>query len=501
MECFLYLVCSCIYDLHIISDLGYRMNQQNIGEEFRDEIENLIDQLQIALASAIRGMDDRPALVQGADAALESLKGPLPEKGCGAQQSIEKLLEMNTRAAANTGGPKCFHFIIGGNTPASMAADLLATAYETVTYTWDVSPVGVHMELQALDWLKELFGLPASMTGIMVTGATMANFVGLASGRQWWGEQHGFDVSETGMAGKPQMPVLTSGFIHASSLKVLSLLGVGRANVQQFCRDDFGRLDISAMQKALEDLDGQPAVIIVNAGEVNAGEFDPVDDIIKLARKHNCWVHVDGAFGLFARVSPRIAHFAEGVEQADSVTVDGHKWLNVPFDSGYAFVRDHGLMARSFRYSADYLPAEDNPRPTLGAIGPESSRRARSFAVWATLKAYGRDGHRRIVEHCLDIAQHFAAQVRLHENLELMAEVPLNIVAFRFNPGGMGEQELDKLNQKLGKTVIADGRFMAGTSRIGPRTIFRPAFSNWRTRTQDVEEFAEVVLELGQTLL
>ena len=182
---FLNLVCSWIYDLHIISDLGYRMNQQNIGEEFRDEIENLIDQLQIALASTIRGMDDRPALVQGADAALESLKGPLPENGCGAQQSIEKLLEMNARAAANTGGPKCFHFIIGGNTPASMAADLLATAYETVTYTWDVSPVGVQMELQALDWLKELFGLPASMTGIMVTGATMANFVGLASGRQW----------------------------------------------------------------------------------------------------------------------------------------------------------------------------------------------------------------------------------------------------------------------------------------------------------------------------
>jgi len=477
------------------------MNQQSIGEEFRDEIENLIDQLQTALANTIRGMDDRPALVQGAEAALESLNEPLPEKGCGAQQSIEKLLEMNSRAAANTGGPKCFHFIIGGNTPASMAADLLATAYETVAYTWDVSPVGVQMELQALDWLKELFGLPASMTGIMVTGATMANFVGLASGRQWWGEQHGFDVSETGMAGKPQLPILTSGFIHASSLKVLSLLGVGRANVQQFSRDDFGRLDITAMEKALENLDGQPAVVIVNAGEVNAGEFDPVDDIIKLARKHNCWVHVDGAFGLFARVSPRIAHFAEGVEQADSVTVDGHKWLNVPFDSGYAFVRDHGLMARSFRYSADYLPAEDNPRPTLGAIGPESSRRARSFAVWATLKAYGRDGHRRIVEHCLDIAQHFATQVRLHENLELMADVPLNIVAFRFNPGGMDEQELDNLNQRLGKLVIADGRFMAGTSRIGPRTIFRPAFSNWRTRTQDVEEFAEVVLELGQTLL
>lgn len=363
------------------------MNEQTIGEQFRQEVDNLISQLQTALSETIRNIDDRPTLPPDADEALKTLKEPLPESGCGAQKSIEKLLELNHRAAANTGGPRCFHFIIGGSTPAAMAADLLATAFETVTYTWVVSPVGVEMELQALEWLKDLFGLPGSMSGIMVTGATMANFVGLLSARQWWGEQHGFDVSETGLAGKPQMPVLTSGFIHASSLKVLATQGIGRSNVQQFCRDDFGRLDLDGMELALNKLNGQPAVVIINAGEVNSGEFDPVSDVIKLARKHNCWVHVDGAFGLFARVSPRIAHFAEGVEQADSITVDGHKWLNVPFDSGYAFVRDHDLMARAFRYSADYLPSEDNPRPTLGAIGPESSRRARSFAVWATLKA------------------------------------------------------------------------------------------------------------------
>ena len=477
------------------------MSEQDIGTQFRGEIETIIAQLQTAMGDAIRGMDDRPAFTVGADAALEVLKEPLPDIGCGAQQSIEKLLEINARAAANTGGPKCFHFIIGGNTPAASAADILATAFETVTYTWIVSPVGVQMELQALDWLKELFGLPSSMTGIMVTGATMANFVSLAAARQWWGEQLGFDVSETGIAGLPQMPVLTSGFVHASTMKVLALQGVGRANVQKFCRDDFGRLDLAAMEQALISLDGQPALVIVNAGEVNAGEFDPVQDMISLARQHNCWVHIDGAFGLFARVSPRVAHFAEGVELADSVTVDGHKWLNVPFDSGYAFVRDHGLLTRAFRYSADYLPAEDNPRPTLGAIGPESSRRARSFAVWATLKAYGRSGHRRIVEHCLDIAQHFSQQVRNHKQLELMADVNLNIVAFRFNPGGLNDEQLDDLNLRLGDIILTDGRFMAGTSKIGPRTIFRPAFSNWRTRNEDVEEFAEVVVELGLKLL
>lgn len=477
------------------------MKPANIGSDFREEIEPLIEQLQAALATIVPATDHRPALMKDADAALASLQEALPEDGCGAKVAIEKLLAYNSVASANTGGPKCFHFIIGGSTPASLAADILATAFETVTYTWVVSPVGVRMEIQALDWLKDLFGLPASMAGVMVTGATMANFVGLVSGRQWWGEQHGVDISETGLAGLPQIPVLTSGFVHASTLKVLAMMGVGRNHVSQFKRDDFGRVDLAAMEKALITLNGQPAIVIINAGEVNTGEFDPLMDMMSLARKHNCWVHVDGAFGLFSRLSPRTERFTEGVELADSVTVDGHKWLNVPFDSGYAFVRDRELMIKAFRYSADYLPAEDDPRPTLGAIGPESSRRARSFAVWATLKAYGRSGQRAIVEHCLDIAQHFVRQLQQHPEFELMAEANLNIVAFRFNPGDRSDESVDLLNQKLGDAVIADGRFLVGTSRIGQRTIFRPAFSNWRTRPEDVEEFTCVLLELGRKLL
>jgi glutamate/tyrosine decarboxylase-like PLP-dependent enzyme len=237
---------------------------------------------------------------------------------------------------------------------------------------------------------------------------------------------------------------------------------------------------------------------VVNAGEVNAGEFDPVAEMIALARRYRCWVHVDGAFGLFARLAPRTAHFVEGVEGADSATVDGHKWLNVPYDSGYAFVRDHALMAKAFRYSADYLPSQDDARPTFGAIGPESSRRARSFAVWATLKAYGRQGHRQIVEHCLDIAAHFAEVVRRTAELELMNDPQLNVVAFRYNPGRLTDAELDALNQTLGEALLADGRFLVGTSKLGGRTVFRPAFSNWRTRNGDVEELAGVVVELGK---
>lgn len=472
----------------------------SIGQEFRKETEDLVGQLQQTLAEAILGTDDRIALPPGAEAALADFYEPLPETGNGAAETINRIVELNAKAGGNTPGPKCFHFVIGGSTPAALAADLLATAYEQVTYTWVLSPVGVQMEIQALNWLKEMLGLPKSWPGVIVTGATMANFVCLAAARQWWGEQHGEDVSETGLAGMPQMPVLTSGFVHASTLKVLATQGIGRGNVQYFSRDDFGRADLDAMEKALVALDSKPAIVIVNAGEVNAGEFDPVKEMIELARQHNCWVHVDGAFGLFARMSPRTAHFVEGVENADSATVDGHKWLNVPYDSGYAFVRDHGLLARAFRYSADYLPEEDDVRPTFGAIGPESSRRARSFAVWATIKAYGREGHRRIVEHCLDIAQHFAKQVQQFTELELMNDPQLNIVAFRYNPGGMSDEQLDEFNEQLGEAVLADGRFLVGTSKIGPRTVFRPAFSNWRTRPEDVEEFANVVLEVAGNL-
>ena len=476
------------------------MVESALGREFRQELEELVGELGQLLSEAILTTDERIALPPEAEAALASFWEPLPEFGGGAKAALDRLLELNAKAAGNSGGPRCFHFVIGGSTPASLVADLLATAYETMTYTWVLSPLGVQMELQALDWLKEIFGLPEQWPGVMVTGATMANFVCLAAARQWWGEQLGLDVSETGLSGVEPPPVLTSGFVHASTLKVLGLLGIGRSRVERFSRDAFGRADLASLARRLRELDGRPALVVVNAGEVNAGEFDPVKEMIELAHEHNCWAHVDGAFGLFARVSPRIAHLAEGVETADSVTVDGHKWLNVPYDSGYAFVRDYGLMARAFRYSADYLATEDRVRPTPGAVGPESSRRGRSFAVWATLKAYGREGHRRIVEHCLDVAQHFAEQVRQAPELELMNDVQLNIVAFRHNPGRMSEEALDELNHRLGQAVLADGRFLVGTSKLGPRTVFRPAFSNWRTRFEDVEEFAKVVIEIAERM-
>ena len=470
------------------------------ADTLRKEMETLVARLGEMLGAVLLSADERPVSAPGAEAALADFHRALPERGCGAAAALEELLRLNEVAGTNTNGPRCYHFVIGGTTPAAQVADLLATALDAMTYSWVLSPVGVQMERQALDWLKELFGLPESWAGVMVTGATMANYTCLAAARQWWGEQIGIDVSEVGLAGAPPLPVLTSGFVHASTLKSAAMMGIGRGQVRRFARDEVGRVDLAGLGRALGELRGAPAVVVVNASEVNTGEFDPVEEMIALAREHNCWVHVDGAFGLFARVSPRTAHLVPGVERADSVTVDGHKWLNVPYDSGYAFVRDHGFLGRAFRYSADYLAVPDTSRPTPGAFGPESSRRARSFAVWATLKAYGREGQRAIVEHCLDLAQHFARVVERTPGLELMREPGLNIVPFRFNPGGRSDAELDRLNQQLGEVVLSDGRFMVGTSKLGARTVFRPAFSNWRTRTSDIEEFASVVVELGRRL-
>jgi glutamate/tyrosine decarboxylase-like PLP-dependent enzyme len=467
---------------------------------FRMDLARLAPEIAEALSRAMATADDRATLPTGAEAALSELDVPLPESGEGTYPVLARLRELVDAAGANTNGPKCFHFVIGGTTPAALGADLLATIHDTVTYTWVTSPVGVTLELQALAWLKELFGLPRAWSGIMVTGASMANFVSLAAARQWWAERHGVDVSARGLSGLPPMPVLSSGYVHASARKVLALLGHGRDVVTVCSQEPSGRLDPALLERELARLGGAPAVVVLNAGEVNAGDFDPIAGAIEIARRHDCWVHVDGAFGLFARLSPRTEHLARGVEGADSVTVDGHKWLNVPYDAGYAFVRDHDLMVKAFRYTADYLPAPDDPRPTLGALGPESSRRARGFATWATLAAYGREGVRRLVEHNLDLALHLAAGVDEAPDLERLAEIQLNIVPFRYNPGGLDEAALDDLNRRLGEAVLADGRFLIGTSKLGGRTIFRPAFSNWRTRIEDVDELVAVLRELGAKL-
>jgi glutamate/tyrosine decarboxylase-like PLP-dependent enzyme len=293
------------------------------------------------------------------------------------------------------------------------------------------------------------------------------------------------------------MPVFGSGYVHPSDAKALAMLGLGRNAVRRLAGDGVGRLDLEGLERELRSLGYAPAVVIASAGEVNAGDFDPLPAMADLAERYGAWLHVDGAFGLFAALSDRTRHLVEAVERADSVIADGHKWLNVPYDCGFAFVRDPSLQAPIFTSGAAYLPDPLGPKPTWGFLGPEMSRRARAFAVWATLRAYGRSGYRAIVEKHLDLAQHLARRVDEASDLERLAEVGLNIVCFRYRPADYPEDRLDELNRRIGEQAILDGRVFFGTTEYDGRVAFRPAGVNWRNRTEDVDLIVDVVRELG----
>jgi glutamate/tyrosine decarboxylase-like PLP-dependent enzyme len=465
-----------------------------------DESYAALERIAAEAREYLETLAEGPVRSAGSDEAAERFGGPLPEEGAGTLATLEELLDVGAEAHVRSAGPRFFHWVIGGATPAALAADWAASLFDQNAGGWDASPLAVRLEQVAIEWLLELFELPESWSGVLTTGATMANFTGLAAARQWWGEQQGVDVSDVGLAELPPMPILSSGFIHVSALKAFAMLGIGRDRVTD-CSDADGKLEPYALEAALRALDGRPAVVVANAGEVNAGHFDPIRAVAEVARAHGAWLHVDGAFGLFARISPRTAHLAEGVELADSVISDGHKWLNVPYDSGFAFVRDKRYLLGAFTAGAPYLPEVEGDRPVFGFMGPEMSRRARGLAVWATLRAYGRDGYRAIVERCLDNAAHVAGLVEEADDVELLAPAPLNIVFFRYRPPDVPEEELDELNLRIGEQVLKDGRVYVGTTQRDGVVGFRPAFVNWRTTTADAELLLDTVRDLGARLL
>jgi glutamate/tyrosine decarboxylase-like PLP-dependent enzyme len=440
-----------------------------------------------------------PVRLPGSNEAAETFDGTLPEEGLGTLGALDELIQRGLDAHVRSSGPRFFHWVMGGATPAALGADWLTSLLDQNAGGWDASPLAARLEFLGLRWLRELFALPPEWDGVLVTGGQMANFTGLAAARQWWAEQHGADVSAEGFGGLPPTPVLTSGFIHVTGRKALAMLGLGPGRLT-VCADAEGAMDLAALESALQALDGAPAIVIGNAGEVNTGLFDPIEGIAELCERYGAWLHVDGAFGLFARVSPRTADLAAGVERAQSVISDGHKWLNVPFDCGFAFVRDPQLLSRTFAAGAAYLPEASDDRPIFAFRGPELSRRARSLAVWATLAAYGRNGYRAIVERCIDNAARLAAQVEAADDFERLAPAPLNVVCMRYHPTGVGETELDELNERIAEAVLTDGRIYVGTTSWKGKVAFRPAFVNWRTTADDVDLILETLRDLGTRL-
>ena len=463
----------------------------------RPQVEAVLDLVLGEAKRYLADLDTAPVRAGDVEAAADRLDGTLPEDGKGALEALQTLVEEGLDASIASSGPRFFHFIVGGATPAALGADWLTSVLDQNPGLWVASPLGGQLEAVALRWLRDLFELPAEWGGILTSGATMANYVSLACARRWWAQQHGVDVDKEGLAGLPRPPVFSSGYVHASAVKALGMLGIGQDAMTKLTADDKGAIDLRELENNLKRLDGAPAIINAAAGEVNAGQFDPIDAMADLAAEYNAWLHVDGAFGLFARLSPRSSHLTAGAERAHSVTCDGHKWLNVPYDCGFAFVHDESLLPGVFASGAPYLSGVDEPRPNYAFMGPESSQRARGITLWATLRAYGRSGYRSMIERHLELAQKLAARVDEIPELERLSDVPLNIVCFRWHPEGVPEEELDELNRRIGAAVIEDGRVYFGTTIFGGRVAFRPAIVNWRTGEEDIDLLVEVVRELG----
>jgi glutamate/tyrosine decarboxylase-like PLP-dependent enzyme len=446
-------------------------------------------------------LEQQPVRSPRSDEVARSVRGPLPEEGEGALAAVQTLIGVSREAQVRSTGPRFFHWVMGGVTPAALAADWLASLIDQNAGGYDASPLATELERVSISWLLDLFGLPSSWGGVFVTGGTMANYSGLAAARRWWALQHGVDLEQDGFAGLPELPVFSSGFIHVTALKSLAMLGLGRDRTTICAADATGRLDLRLLEAKLQELNGAPAILIANAGEVNAGQFDPIAAIADLADRYGAWLHVDGAFGLFAALSPKTRMLVDGVDRAHSVSSDGHKWLNVPFDCGFVFVRDSEFLTGAFTAGADYLPVADEERPVYGFMAPELSRRARAITVWTTLRAYGRSGYREIVEQSLENAARVVALVEHAPDLELLAPAPLNVVCFRYRPRSIPEEQLDALNLAIAERILTDGRVYVGTSRWAGKTGFRPAFVNWRTTPGDAELLIEVIRDLGEQII
>ncbi|MBA3416325.1 MAG: aspartate aminotransferase family protein, partial [Chloroflexia bacterium] len=341
--------------------------------------------------SHLRTLGDRPVSRAATPAEMATaLDEPLPEHGCRPADAVTEWLRRADKGIVAGSGPRFFGFVNGGTTPAALAGDWLAAALDQNAGLWSMSPAAAQTELMVLRWLKELFGLPPAWEGAVTSGATMANLVGLAAARQWVGGKLGFDPAQDGLGGHPVIPVVSSTEIHASAVKALGTLGLGRGTIHRVPAIG-GAIDLDALDRTLAGIPG-PVIVVGNAGEVNTGAFDDLDALANRCAIHadGAWLHVDAAFGLFAAASPRFAHLTHGIERADSVAADAHKWLNVPYDGGFAFVRDGASLRAAFDATGSYLAAAPGAGWNPLSHVPEMSRRFRALSYWCALRADGR---------------------------------------------------------------------------------------------------------------
>ncbi|MEU4695331.1 pyridoxal-dependent decarboxylase [Actinoplanes sp. NPDC023714] len=404
----------------------------------------------------------------------------LPAQGIGAAGALELFGRRWAPGFSASAGPRYLGFVTGGATPAALAGDWITATLDQNGSNRSGSSAA-SLEDETVGWLASMFHLGPSFTGAFVSGATMSNMVGLAIAREWLGEQRGVDVAREGVAALGPVTVL-SGTPHSSVGKALSMLGIGR-DALRLVPTLPGReaVDISDLSGMLDEIDG-PVIVVANAGTVNTVDFDDVRAIAALRSRHSFWLHTDAAFGAFAALSPEHAHLVDGLDESDSVCVDLHKWLNVPYDSAVQFTRRRDLQVRVFQNTAAYLgdPGDD---PDHVHLTPENSRRLRALAAWFTLAAYGAAGHREIVERDIRAARRLGERLPALPGVRLLSPVRLNVVCFTF-PGDVA----------AAVRAIADSgeAFLTPTVYRGVPAL-RAAFSNWRTTDDDVDRVVETL--------
>jgi glutamate/tyrosine decarboxylase-like PLP-dependent enzyme len=434
----------------------------------------------------------------GAPATLEELRsslgGPLPERGEDPLAVIESLARQADPGLVATAGPRYFGFVIGGSVPASLAADWLTSAWDQNAGLYISSPANAVVEEVAAGWLLELLDLPRTASVGFTTGCSLASFTGLAAARHAVLARTGWDVETRGLYGAPEIDVVVGDEAHATIHAALQMLGLGRERVRKVANDEQGRMRADALRETLASCRG-PLIVCAQAGNVNTGSFDPLDEIADAVHERGGWLHVDGAFGLWARVSPELAPLARGVEKADSWSTDGHKWLNVPYDSGIVIVNDPAAHRASMTITASYLAQTGGRERDPFDWVPEFSRRARGFTVYAALRSLGRAGVREMIERCCALARRFGEKLRGQPGVHVLNDVVLNQVLVRFTRPGAGEGEIDDaFTREVIARVQADGTCWLGGTVWHGMAAMRISVSTWSTTEEDVDRSAEAIL-------
>ena len=426
-----------------------------------------------------RGVRPDPAAVHR----LKELDIPYPEKPVDPSAILQMLDELGSPATMAMAGRRFFGFVIGGSIPVSLAANWIAGAWDQNSALYQVTPATAHIEQVALQWLIELFGLPPTSDGAFVTGATIANFTALAAARHAVLEHEGWNVEADGLIGSPPITVIVGEEVHPSLIKSLGLLGLGRSRVQKVPVDGQGRMR-STLIPAIKG----PTIVCTQAGNVNTGSFDPLDEICRHAHEAGAWVHIDGAFGLWAAVAPTRKFLIKGMTDGDSWATDAHKWLNVPYDCGLAFVRDREALRAAMAITAEYLPTETEFR-NPSDYAPELSRRARGVEVWAALMSLGRSGLEEMIERSCRQARRFAEGLT-KAGYRILNDVVLNQVLVSF-----GDAET---TTRVIEEIQTDGTCWCGGTVWQGKTAMRISVSSWATTDDDVEKSLKAMIRCAK---